>query len=284
MKGFPDWADGEVRHFISADAVGWMAPDGRIFPTNILGHLDAFRRDARLRGLLPAEVDWSAEDSEVMDVVYGHGWGRIGTWGEEPAGWMGLECFIEHLKPLRKHAEALAEIVGRRLEVYPVFTREDALPRPETLRKRGSQSPALKSISRGSAVGWLSPDGRLVTCHPNDQLAFLRGGDRTGVEGLAKWLKEADALYERWQSDQFAEGLDPDEHPEWHRFYADLYVAPPEVVASVREKAVSRGWGFVETDGKGGLSLVADPRCDEALRGALEALRAAEEECSAPSP
>lgn len=245
------------------DAVGWIAPDGQIVPVALFEHIEALKNDPKFAHLMPEDLDSMHDRSAIMEAFYALGWGRIGTWsGAYGGGSLELECFAEYLPELDVRAGAMAEVLGRRLVLSPVFSREDSLAETvdsdmNAARKRMHGDP-VAAIARGHAVGWVSPEGEMHLAHPLDPVGFVRALRVPEFASLRKLLGKLDDLFESWQSDQFAEQLDPDEHPAWHRFYALRYVCPAPLARRIEKSVVEKGWAKLERASRSSVRVTAE--------------------------
>jgi hypothetical protein len=141
-----------ARKFMSDSQMGWIDPDGVVYPVRLFEHVsffynnssaipeiysfwyqleqDAWERDAeRWRDHHP-DRQWheyiepnyspSFDDEKgdlmplIMKAVYKRGWGRVGAF---PNGMFELECSSEHERSLTRKAREFAELVGREVKV-----------------------------------------------------------------------------------------------------------------------------------------------------------------------
>lgn len=248
----------------------WIEPDGRLQVVPLFKHLTYFLDNP---DVIPEATETLSRFvtehgklsitgrhmAQVMDRIYAHGWGRVGTYGGDK---LELDCDGAHMDDLRRKAKAIARMLNRGLVCRVA----------KPFQKRGQKHApmardAVWSSLREGFVGWLSPDGDIFETPPDAPFStFVDDPDR--VPELAKTFEDAVAEDKNRQSDEFQQEFieaNPDEgHMPWHYFWHRPYSPADEEKATMTSVVLSRGWGRLSVEVEGTVILEADEgRLDE---------------------
>lgn len=256
----------------------WLTGDGILHVVPLFGHLDLFidHEDllpdvtGYLRTFVPDDGRLAISKphmAAVMDMIYGHGWGRVGTFGGDK---LELDCAREHLTELRRKAKAVARMLNRGLECRVIHPSQQ---KPKKARPPLARDAAWSSLVPGFA-GWLSPRGELFEVPPAAPFAtFVDDPDR--LPEFAYALAEAiDADLQRQRSD-FCEDIssnNPDGHMPWHQFWETPYNPDEEEWRVMLSSVLAHGWGHLRVEAHGRVVLLALPDHLASLAERLEAL------------
>jgi hypothetical protein len=239
-----------LRSLRSDSTTAWIAPDGVLHVVPLFKHLSFFIKNT---GILPEASSFLAKFvspdgglkisgqhmAEAMDIVYGSGWGRVGTFGGDR---IELDCASEHLKELRRKTKFIARLLNRAL----VCRVAEPFQKPNRNHEPLPRDKVWSSFCPGFS-GWLSPGGGIFECPPQAPFAtFVDDPDR--LPGAAKAFADAVEEDGRRQSHEFWEcshDADPEGHIEWHRYEQGPYNPEHDERAEMTGLVLSYGWGSI---------------------------------------
>lgn len=251
-----------LKELRSDSVTAWISEAGILHIVPLFSHLEFFVEQRDVLPSVSAYLDtFVGTDGKLslskphmaaaMDLVYSHGWGRVGTYGGDK---IELDCAREHVSALTRKAKAIARSLGRGLVcrvVHPSQTPSRKAPKPM------ARDEFWSSLREGFH-GWIAPDGRIFEAPEGNPFGVFVA-DPNLIPQLAKTFETAvadDHEQQRWEFEEFARASDPD-HIGWHRFYERPFNPEGDALAELTDMIVDQGWGRLQMRGDKHLLLEA---------------------------
>lgn len=231
-----------LKPFLTNSVTGWINLKSQVYQTALFNHLSFFEERPDVIPHIADSVtqlkngcpEKSTLMPRVIDQIYAEGWGRIGTFGGDK---IELDCATEHLKELRRIANKISRALNRTLVC--MVTEPEQNPR----RKRTAiSSEKLWTAWRRGYCGWISPNKEIFESDPTEPFEIFEKNPLLPPE-VANVLKRMVSEDQLRQTEEFEAELDPDQHPEWQRFYYAPFCPSGYDRFEIDAVLMAAGWG-----------------------------------------
>ena len=266
----------EALKALRADSTtAWITDEGILHVIPLFSHLEFFTQNTDVLPDVSAYLGKFAADDQslriskphmaaAMDIIYGHGWGRVGAFGGDK---LELDCAREHLTELRRKAKAVARVLNRTLVCRVVHPTQQKAKRAQPALSRD----AFWSSFQPGFRGWLSPDGSLFETPTDAPFSTFTDAPDLLPEMAYRLSAAVDADQSR-QRDEFCETMEGVEHMPWHQFWERPFNPDDDEGRELTLAILRHGWGRLSIIDAGRILIEVSPSHAVGLAQALDAL------------